>query len=240
MKTAFSLCARLLAPCCLASVAQAQSRTSPPMLEQVRETVRAVAFDPTKFFREEHIGDPSIISIAYTGDDYAWPVYSIAIAEGCLERETPSRECGSRLTARMVRSPAPPNMTRPRQRGSHLVHQLVERGATSSSSVASNLGSLGVEWMEADLRACPGIRSMLARSAQLAWVPAEISNPGPREEISLVLHADIVQVVFDQYARRATYSGFISEGSPAAWAVELSEALEPCWRPARIAPPWAH
>lgn len=184
------------------------------------------------------VGDPSIIRIAYTGDDYAWPVYSIAISEGCFEGETSSRECGSRLTARMVRSPAPPDMTRTRQRGSHLVRGLVERRATSRSSIRSNLRALGIEWLEADLRACPGVSSLLARSARLLWVPEEVSNPGPRDEIRLVLHADIVQVVFEQYARRATYDGYMSEGSPAAWAVELAEALEPCWRPARVTPPW--
>ncbi len=228
----------LLVLCCLAEVASAQARTHPKRFGDVREMVHALAFDPTKFFRNEHVGDPSMIRIAYTGDDYAWPVYSIAIAEGCLEEETPSNECRSRVTARMVRAPAPPKMTRPRQRGSHLVQQLVEREATSRSSIKSYLGSLGVEWMEADLAACPGIGSILARSAELAWVPDEISNPGPREEITLPLHADNVQIVFDQYARRSTYDGFISEGSPASWAVQLSVALEPCWRPARIEPPW--
>lgn len=231
-----------LSPCllllgCIATAADAQAITSPEVLGRVRETVRALAFDPTKYFHDEDIGDPSIIRIVYTGDDFAWPVYSLAVSEGCLEGETPSRECGSRLTARMDRSPAPPDMTRPRQRGSHLVRGLVQRRATSRSAVRSNLRVMGVEWLEADLRACPGVSSLLARSAQLSWVPEEVSNPGPREEIRLVLHADIVQVVFDQYARRATYEGYTSQNSPAAWAVELAEALEPCWRPARIRPP---
>lgn len=234
---------RRLIPCLLllgyiATAAAAQAATSPEALGRVRETVRALAFDPTKFFRDEDVGDPSIIRIVYTGDDFAWPIYSIAISEGCLEGETPSPECGSRLTARMVRSPAPPDMTRPRQRGSHLVRRLVERRAISRPSIRSNLRALGVEWLEADLRACPGVSSLLARSAQLSWVPEEVSSPGLRDEITLVLHADTVQVVFDQYARRATYEGYISEGSPAAWAVELAQAIEPCWRPARIRPPW--
>jgi hypothetical protein len=224
---------------CSATPAHAQAITSTEILERVRETVLALAFDPTKYFRSEYVGDPSIIRITYTGDDYAWPVYSIAISEGCLEEEARSQNCRARLTARMVRSPAPPNMSRPRQRGSHLVQGLVKRGAISRSSIRSNLRALGVEWLEADLRACPSVSSLLARSADLAWVPEEVSNPGARDEISIVLHADNVQVVFDQYARRATYDGYVSEGSPAAWAVELANALEPCWRPARVRPPWS-
>jgi hypothetical protein len=223
-----------------AAPGHAQAITSPEVLGHVREAVRELAFDPTRYFQSEHVGDPSIIRITYTGDDLAWPVYSIAIAEGCQDGEPRSPEnCGSRLTARMVRSPAPSHMARPRQRGSHIVRELVARRATSGSSIRSNLRAVGIEWLEADLRACPGISSILARSAQLSWVPEEVSNPGASEEISIVLHADIVKVVFDQYARSATYDGYIADGSPAAWAVELAEALEPCWRPARATPPWS-
>ena len=222
----------------LITPAQAQAATSPEVLGRVRDTVRSLAFDPSKYFHVEQGSDPSIIRITYTGDDHAWPVYSIAIADGCLPEETPSRGCETQLTARMVRSPAPPGMTRPRQRGSHLVRGLVERRATSRSAIQSNLSMLGTEWLEADLRVCPGVSGLLRRSAQLDWVPEEVSNPGPRDEIVLVVHYDLVEVVFDSSTRQATYRGHISNGSPAAWAVEVAEALEPCWRPARATPPW--
>ena len=92
--------------------------------------------------------------------------------------------------------------------------------------------------MEADLNTCPGIRNRLARSAQLSWVPPEITDPRSREEIMLIAHADIVGVVFDQYAREATYRGYIADGSPGMWADDLATAIEPCWKPARLSPPW--
>lgn len=179
-----------------------------------------------------------MIRIVYTGDDWAWPVYSIAIAEGCLEAETFSPACTSRLTARMVRSPAPEDMQRPRERGLNLVKQLVDRRATSRSAIRASLGTLGAEWMEADLRACPGIGDVLERAAELDWVPRDIRNPGPEEEIEIVIHADSVKVDFVRYNRRSTYDGYIANGSPAEWAVELEKVLEPCWKPAQIMAPW--
>ena len=59
----------------------------------VRAMVQQAAFDPTTYFPSRYIRDSSIVRIAYTGDDYGWPVYSIAIAEGCklLERLVPAR-----------------------------------------------------------------------------------------------------------------------------------------------------
>jgi hypothetical protein len=215
-----------------------QAVTSPEALGRVREHVRSLAFNPTTYFRR-HGDDDSMIRIVYTGDDYAWPVYSIAIAEGCLAEDRPEPGCRSRLTARMVRAPAPPNFTRPRQRGSHLVHQLVQRRAMSRSSIKAQLAPSGVQWLEADLRTCSGASAILARSGQLNWVPDEISNPQLREEIVVHLHADIIEVVFDYLGRRSTYLGYIADHSPAAWAQELSDTLEPCWRPARVPPPWS-
>ena len=112
------LCAALLVA--LSSPAWTQARTRPEIIGRVRDRVWDLAFDPNRYFVSEY-GDEQvieeIITIAYTGDDYAWPVYSIAIAEGCLEGEGNGPACGARLTARMVRAPAPPDMTRPRHRG---------------------------------------------------------------------------------------------------------------------------
>lgn len=222
----------------LSCITSAYASLSSKTVEQVRETVSALAFDPTSFFRRGEMGDSSMLRIIYTGDDYGWPVFSIAVAEGCIDGEKRSDGCGLRLRARMVRAPAPPDMTRPRARGQHLLQLLAERRATSRSAISSNLRPLGVEWLEADLKTCPGIEEIMASSADLIWIPREISTASPQKEILLVLHADTVQVVFDQHQRRSTYEGYIAEGSPAAWAVDLATALEPCWKPAETAPPW--
>jgi hypothetical protein len=238
MSNSIRLCLFLLLYAGLATPASGQALTSPD-LRNVRDRLSTLAFDPRTFFPDEILHDLSMIRITYTGDDYAWPVYSIAIAEGCIDDEAPSPACAPHLTARMVRAPAPSNMTRPRQRGLYLVEQLAERNARSRSQIRQNLRALGVEWMQADLTTCPGIREVLARSARLDWVPAEIRNPQPPgDSISLVFHADIVEVAFNGNARQSIYAGYNAEGSPGAWAIELAQALEPCWRPAAVPPPW--
>lgn len=214
-----------------------ETRTFEEMLN-VSERVSELAFDPARFFTEEDGHDRSMIRIAYTGDDYGWPVYSIAVMTGCLPGEAHSPACADRLTARMVRAPAPPDMDRPRERGSALVRDLVERGEVSRSGLRNGLTSAGVEWLEADGRSCPGFVEALGASADLQWVPREVSHPDGSGEIRIVLHADIVHVTFDDYARRSIYEGYIAEASPAAWAVALAEVLEPCWKPVAAPAPW--
>jgi hypothetical protein len=204
--------------------------------EHVTDLVRQVAFDPQAYFPNR-----SIIRIAYTGDDYGWPVYSIAIAEGCIAGENRSRDnCDSRLRARMVRAPAVPQAMRPRLAGLDLASRVTETGAVSTEQVRLALRDMDLEWVEADLRACPGAVATLARSAEADWVPAAVANPTPNDDMSgLVRHADVVRVDLQQHARLTTYSGWLAEGSPGAWAVEMATALEQCWRPISAPPPWA-
>ena len=224
-----------------------------PLLAQEREAsifdlrapVRALAFDPTRFFPSPYIADRSSVRIVYTGDDYAWPVYSIAIAAGCTEDPVITRQaCVSKLTARMVRAPAPPDMGRPRQRGIHLLSQLLDRGASTPPQIAAALSGVGTEWLEADLRACPGALDVLRQSTGTAWTPGVIArldgDPTVTDYLAgLTLHADLVQVEFQQHTRRSTYLGDIAEGTPTGWAVALAAAIEPCWRPASAPPPWS-
>ncbi|MDI6624211.1 MAG: hypothetical protein QME55_05730 [Brevundimonas sp.] len=211
-----------------------------PRDADVRAMVQHAAFDPTTYFPSRYIRDHSIVRIAYTGDDYGWPVYSIAIAEGCIAGETVPRDgCASRLRARMVRAPADPDAVRPRVLGARLVSRVEGTGARTPEEVRKALGEENLEWVEADLRACPGALDALAESAEAEWVPDAITNPRPEDAMTgLVLHADIVRVDFSQYARLTTYSGWIAERSPAAWAVGLAATLEPCWEPAPEQPPW--
>lgn len=199
--------------------------------------VRELAFNPESFFRDEYHHQP-VVTVTYTGDDYAWPVYSIAIFDGCHADEPRVDACRSALRARMVRSPAPPDMQRPRERGGDLVRRLFDEGKTSRMALRSALTRMGVEWKEADLRRCPSAMGALEKSAKLEWVPTEISNPTPKDEISIVIHADIVEVTFQQYGRSSIYSGYIADGSPAAWAEDLAASLEPCWVDATTPPPW--
>lgn len=214
--------------------------TPSPAEPDIRAMLEQVAFDPTTYFPSRYVKDRSIVRIAYTGDDYAWPVFSIAIAAGCVDAETiPQNNCASRLRARMVRAPGALDASRPRAAGAQLVSRVRETGATSPDEVRQALNGIGLEWVEADVRACPGAVATLARSAEAVWVPDAVANPTPSDELNLVLHADIVRVEFQQFARLATYRGWRAERSPGAWAVEMASVLEPCWEAMSNEPPWA-
>lgn len=216
-------------------VATAQPTPQPPAetWAQIRNQVAAIAFDPRRFFAGSR-GQFDKLTVTYTGDDRGWPVYSIAVREGCFSTPVRGQRCFARL-ARMVRAPAPPGTLRPRQRGSFLIQRLAERGAISISAA---LDGAGLEWMESDLDQCPAADAVLRSAGQIEWVARQTYAPRPGELPNIVLHADNVEVTFHSFARRATYSGYVAEGSPASWAVRFAEALEPCWRPATAPAPW--
>ena len=99
----------------------------------------------------------------------------------------------------MVRAPAQPEASWPRQRGSGLIARLIEGGSVSRAQVQASLHDMGVEWVEADVRSCPMALQALAQSAEAAWVPDAVAAPHPGDELSgLVLHADMVSVEFQQ------------------------------------------
>lgn len=246
MRRLTDLAVALLALAVLGCPAVAQDDDQNSLFEirgEIRDVVQPMAFDPSKFFASPYVRDSSVIRITYTGNDYDWPVYAMAIADGCVDAEDRRRDaCGSRLRARMVRSPAPPDLTRPRQRGLHLLNLLADRRATSPDEIRRALAEVGVEWLEADLRTCPGATEALRRSKDITWTPNEIAGLADErsgdEPLLMVIHADKVRVEFEQFLRLSTYYGYSAPGSPAAWAVELAAALEPCWRPATVPPPW--
>lgn len=225
----------LLAAIALEGLAVAQSDFEKRV--KLARRVRELAFNPEHFFLDQYHSQP-VVTVTYTGDDYAWPVYSIAVFEGCHDDEPRVDGCRSALRARMVRSPLAPDMRRPRERGGRLVWNLFEKGKTSRMALRGALTRSGVEWKEADVRRCPNAMKALERSANLKWVPSEISNPTPKDEINLVIHADTVEVTFRQYGRASIYSGYVADGSPAAWAEDFAASLEPCWTDATIPPPW--
>ncbi len=220
----------------LQSVGSAAQPAPQPRTEtwaQIRDQVAALAFDPGRFFD----GSPEQfdkLTIIYTGDDRGWPVYSIAVREGCFATPVRGQRCFERRV-RMVRAPATPDMVRPRQRGSFLIQRLAGRG---NVPINAALDRAGLEWMESDLDQCPAADAVLRSAGEIEWVARQTYARRPGEFPNIVLHADNIEVTFRTFARRATYSGYIAEGSPAPWAVRFAEALEPCWRPATAPAPW--
>lgn len=201
------------------------------------EAVRELAFDPDKLFLDKRDLGPWI-TIAYTGDDYGWPVYSISVFHGCHSEEPRTDQCYDALRARMVRAPAPPDLNRPRDRGRTLIWELFDELKSQDEDLPTALSKRGLEWKEADLRQCPGAISVLAKSEEMHWVPSYISRPTTVDDYPIVAHADMVEIKFLHYARVSTYRGYLAEGTPATWADEFTDALEKCWQDATSPPPW--
>lgn len=218
--------------------AAAEEPNSRERLSHVRERIRSLAFDPANFFVGGS-GQPPSITIRYSGDDVSWPVYAIAVEFGCILNEFGRRDCIGPV-ARIVRAPAVDKGARIRRRGSQLTLRVHERGAFTDEQIKAELERQGIEWMQADLRSCSSAAPVMARAGAIRWAPQSIINEaqGKSGDLSIVLHADTVEVTFNKYLQTATYRGYIAEASPAAWAVELAKGLEPCWRPATAKVPW--
>lgn len=224
----------------------AMTASSPAMaddefiMNEMRPLVRQLAFDPDRFFPDAYI--KPILTIRYTGDDYDYPVYSLAVRRGCTDEDVGEarKTCGSRLLARMVRSPMPPTEDgeTPRRRwaGSALFAALEKRAPRSEGEVKQGLDSYGLEWMEADVNGCAPALDRL-RSAETVSFFAEppVANSN---ELSLVLHADKVAVEFGGYITRSRYFGWLKPGSPAEWADGFAQSLETCWQPSKAVVPW--
>lgn len=217
----------------IAWLAPAANAVAQSSWREITSILTTLAFNPDKLFETE--GDR--ITIAYGGADTNGPVYALAVQPGCLPHETRGPACASRLTARMVRAPAPADLVRTRQRGALLQQRLRDRQATSADQIAQALAPAGVEWLEADLNQCPAATAVLARSNDAEWVPKELYDR-EKADVLIVTPADSVKVSFKAGYRRSSYDGYVADGSPASWAVDLSEALGPCWRPATAVAPW--
>jgi hypothetical protein len=129
---------------------QAQQRD----FEALKQRVTDVAFDPDSFFGTQ--GQYfRIATIRYRGDDWRFPVYAIAISNGCILGREPG--CDARRIARMVRGTEAVPPERPRWRGSALIGRLGKLGSLDGPGLAKALDA-NVDWLEADLDSCPGAR----------------------------------------------------------------------------------
>jgi hypothetical protein len=226
----------LFSPCAVATAQEGAAS-----IFDLRPLVAEAAFDPTVYFPSRVYPDASFLRVTYTGDDYGWPIHAFAVAEGCVDREpTADASCRGRLRARMARAPASAETTRPRHRGVQLLSRLAEQGATTPPLIRAALTDLGVEWLEADLRTCPGATEALRSLEDVSWTPVPSFDLDQLQYVSsLVMHADYIRLDVRHFARTATYAGWIAPNSPGLWAVEFAEVLEPCWRPAPVPPPWS-
>ncbi len=199
-----------------------------------RDRTRALAFDPASFFREQ---SKPALSVRYLGNDYGYPVYTIAVRSGCTEHDKGEarRTCGERLTARMVRSPFKGDSPRPRARGQQLFVAISQAQPQNDNELLRLLDNAGLEWLEADVRKCPTAMAHLATSRNLRF-STTTAPLGQLDEI--VLHADTVTLEIGSYLMRSRYEGWLKPGSPGAWANDFAASLETCWKPAAAPVPW--
>lgn len=128
----------------------------------LRTEAAALGFDPNKLF-EKGRGEREIVTVAYMGDDFGWPVFSLAVIKGCFGWKA-GQGCGWKGAVRTVRAPAPPDLRRPRERGSNLMKHVLR----SSGSMRDKLDQAGLEWLEADLDKCPGAAAQFEKAGDLS------------------------------------------------------------------------
>jgi hypothetical protein len=224
---------RILIGVCLALAAPMLAAAQEADPFYAKTTINRLAFDPARYFTGENARD--LLRITYRGDDYDFPVWSLTIRNGCLT-EPRLPPCFKQRIARMVRAPVPSGgAERPRWRGMALVSALED--AKSERDVADRLDKAGLDWVEADVTACPGAMDALKAVVEVRWPSAATLLPSD-DFPPMALHADKVTVEIPTFLHDVRFSGAAFEGSPGAAAVRFAETLEPCWKPATAPVPW--
>lgn len=221
------------------SASPALAEGSALAVDQQRSAVRQLAFDPDRFFPER---TQPLIAIRYTGDDYGFPVYSIAVRRGCSQQDRGEarKTCGNRMTARMVRAPGiGPKEGEGRSRriaGAQLFARLHESAPQDEAQLRAGIDGLGLDWLEADISACPAAMAHLKTADSIGF----FANPVMPDDDSLeiVLHADKIDFEFGEYLTRSRFVGYAKPGSPGAWAHQFAVSLADCWKPATATAPW--
>lgn len=203
--------------------------------ESGRDVLHA-AFDPAMSFAgdlRDGSSDELLLTVwASARDDYA-PAYSLAIAYRCLPEEG-AETWPCEFRARMLRTA--PTISDGFETSLALFHHA--REAASAEAMRAYLDEAGLDWLEADVSACPkGIFAM--DSVRVAdWNPDIHYTLQKLEDRALVLHPAEIRVAMRGTLARSTYQGWVlGNGVPAAVA-KLVETLEPCWTPATSPPPW--
>ena len=207
---------------------------SPP--REPGQVVLHAAFDPDRSFEGDMVANSDdeliLTASASARDDYA-PAYSLAIAYRCVATEKPGqRRCG--YTARMLRTGSTAEARR--SRSLELVAQA--RTAESASTMRNTLDETPLQWLEADVEACPnGIFAM--DSVRVAdWRPDIHYALQAVQDREIILHPASIRVRMSGSYTTSTYEGWVlAPGVPAA-VRELTDTLEPCWKPATSPRPW--
>ena len=194
------------------------------------------AFDPSRNFAGDLVPSSAdelvLTASASARDDYA-PAYSLAIAYRCTASEkSGERRCG--FTARLLST----GSTTEERQALSLRLAAQARFAKSAAEVKTYLDKAEVQWLEADVGACPnGIFAM--DSVRVAdWRPDIHYALQPVQDREIIMHPASIRVRMSGTYTTSTYQGWVlAAGVPAA-VQQLMDTLQPCWKPATSLRPW--
>ncbi|HEV2745934.1 MAG TPA: hypothetical protein VGW34_01380 [Allosphingosinicella sp.] len=220
------------------SASSVPRRKDAPELESLSARVREIAFNPNTFFKQETLLEP-LISITYTGDDWGWPVYAIALHEGCVRPEPVGPRCWYRRTARMMRVHGLASHERPRTAGRLLIDRIDAKAPRTDEEIKTVLDGSELDWLQADLNACPRAAALISKTKNMDWVGSEIHSPVRGGPITYAVHADDTMIHLRSSIQQVSmFSGLPRGNNPAAWAKKFYQALQPCLKPASAPWPW--
>jgi hypothetical protein len=215
----------------LGALGSAAGASTPP-----GQAVLEAAFDPDRSFagdiRPSSDDEMVLTARASARDDYA-PDYSLAIAYRCFPTQK-AGEWSCRFVARMLRVGGTGNM----RFGASLKLAAQAGTAESGSEMRHNLSQAKLEWLEADVNACPkGIFAM--DSVRVAdWRPDIHYALQEMKDRELVVHPAQIHVWMHGTYTTSRYQGWVAAAGVPAAVRTLLETLEPCWKPATSPRPW--
>lgn len=203
-----------------------------------RDRTWQTAFNTGNFF-EERAKHQLDMSIEYSGDDYRYPVYAVAVRGGCtsLDKGDARKLCGDRLTARMVRSPFIGDAPKPRTRGQVLYSFLASKNVSNDAQLVLAFDEHKLEWLEADISSCQPAIAHLSTAPELPFFASTLLTD--KSVLPIVSHAD--KIAFDfrgGHLTKSSYQGYLKQGSPGEWANAFVQSLESCWTESEAPTPW--
>jgi hypothetical protein len=230
----------------IATVVLVQSAGEAPVHEvptndwEVVSALREQIFDPHQLFDGTRFLGITVY-IEASGDDFDWPVQSVAFR---IQRNPRCGEalCPNSWSARMNRAEPPPDSNtgdenfRPRWRGRHLVSAFNHlKSQEPEPSADELLGQLPIEYLQASSADCPPVWEHLQTLAEQNWIEeSDLHTIGNTvwESPYITLHADRYNIeIASNRSSSAAYDMVPRHGNIAGWAHELMTAVESCWQP---------
>ncbi len=223
-------------------LAFAFQQAEPPIsLSEASEIVWDGPFNTNAFF-PEWSGEPDLTA-RYMGDEYGWPVWALAARIACPTQnglEHPNA-CPAEDRDWIIRQAAAPQLEgnqRPRYNGSSFAGR-VREGLQANSDVNTVAREAGLIWREARLSGCPVAQEAFDAFRNVSWIPTDHPLVDTRDELTLPLHADTIELTLQTYLQETRFTGWLAEGNPANRFNAFVVALQSCWTTPAVPAPWA-